>query len=696
MRALSKHFPLTRRAGSCGSLPGLAGLAILLWFNAPAAGATGTGADWPGHSGAPDESGYSQLDEINTGDIGRLGLVSSLDLPGEVTLEATPLAVAGVLYFTGSYATVYAVEAATGRLLWRFDPKTWEHNPLKMHFNFSINRGAAYADGRVFVAAMDGRLFALEAKTGKVLWSVETMGPKEWMLTSSGAPRTFKGKVIIGNSGSDFGARGYVTAYDQLTGKQLWRFYTAPGAPEDNKGDPTMERAAATWKGEYWKTGTGGSVWNGITFDRELNRIYLGTANAGPWDPALRSPGGGDNLFTASIVALDADTGKYVWHYQVNPRDAWDYDCTQQMTLGELVVGGKRRKVVMQAPKNGFFYALDRETGKLISAGKMGKVTWAERIDVTSGRPVEQKNVRYENGETVVWPSAIGGHNWQDMAFSPKTGLVYVPYMQIGTRFTKGKEVPGAITLAGLAVEAVTQDPKDNKGALIAWDPIQQKARWEIWHDTIWNGGALATAGGLVFQGTADGYFSAYDAANGKRLWQFNVGHGIIGGPISYSVKGKQYLSVLSGYGGVTGSWGHYMNVGWKYGAQPRRVLTFSLDGKAVLPPTAPPDMKLHALDNPNVRINDKDVRTGEALFMQCGACHGVNLEGAGSPAPDLRESVVALDPDAFWTLLHTGSLIQHGMPRFESLTKEQAQQLYMYIRAGARRAVQQSSASAN
>jgi quinohemoprotein ethanol dehydrogenase len=696
MKAFFNNFKRIRQGIPRRFLLGPASLATLLLADTVAAGATGTGADWPSHSGDPGESGYSRLDEINTNDVGRLGLVASLDLPGEVTLEATPLAVDGVLYFTGSYATVYAVEAANGKLLWKFDPKTWEHNPLKMHFNFSINRGAAYADGRVFAAAMDGRLFALEARTGTLLWTVETMGPKEWMLTSSGAPRTFKGKVIIGNSGSDFGARGYVTAYDQVTGKQAWRFYATPGSPEDNKGDPAMERAAATWTGEYWKLGTGGSVWNGITFDAELNRIYLGTANAGPWDPALRSPGGGDNLYTASIVALDADTGKYVWHYQVNPRDAWDYDCTQQMTLSNLVIGGKQRKVLMQAPKNGFFYVLDRQTGKLISAGKMGKVTWAERIDVASGRPVERKNVRYESGETVVWPSAIGGHNWQDMAFSPKSGLVYVPYTQIGTRFTKGKEVPGAITLAGVTVEAVTQDPKDGKGALIAWDPVQQKARWEIWHDTIWNGGALATAGGLVFQGTADGYFSAYDAASGKRLWQFNVRHGILGGAISYSVKDKQYVSVLSGYGGVTGSWAHYMNVGWKYGAQPRRVLTFSLDGKAVLPPTTPPDMEVHALDNPDIQIDEKAVRAGQALFMQCGACHGINLEGAGAPAPDLRESALALDSDAFWTLLHNGSLIEHGMPRFETLTKEQVQQIYMFVRAGARRALQHSTASAN
>jgi quinohemoprotein ethanol dehydrogenase len=650
----------------------------------------GAAADWPNHGGGTDESGYSRLDEIKVSNIGKLGLSWAFDLPGEISLEGTPLAVNGVLYFTGSYAVVYAVNGVTGKLLWKFDPETWKFNPDKMKLiMFPVNRGAAYADGRVFVAALDGRLFALDAKTGKVLWTAETIA-RNTVYTSTGAPRTFKGKVIIGNGGADIGGRGYVTAYDQATGKQAWRFYTTPGLPEENKGDPAMERAATTWSGEYWKTGTGGTAWNGITFDPELNRIYIGTGNGGPYNPAVRSPGSGDNLYLCSIVALDADTGKYVWHYQVNPREGWDYKAVANMTAATLVIDGKPRKVLMQAPTNGFFYVLDRETGKLISAEKIGKVTWAKRIDLATGRPVEAPNIRYETPEFTMWPSSLGAHSWQDMSFSPKTGLVYIPYMQAGTHFSKGKPKPGVISVGGISMEwADKVDPLDGKGALLAWDPLSQKQRWRVPLETMWNGGPLSTAGALVFQGAGDGYFSAYDASNGNRLWRFNAGLGVISNPISYIAGGKQYVSVLVGYGGSAAANSKFLNVGWKFGVQPRRLLTFGLDGKAVLPPSAPRDMTVHAVDDPSVQIKGTDVAAGGMLFLRCMGCHGKNLVGAGGPAPDLRESKVALDPDALWSVVHDGALMPSGMPRYEMLTREQVMQIYAYVRAGAREALE-------
>lgn len=663
-----------------------AGLLLALpCFAAPARAAKPAAVNWPNPGGDADESGYSPLDAITPGNVGRLGLAWSLDLEGENTLEATPLAVDGVLYFSGSLATVYAVDAVSGKLRWKYDPETWKHNPVKLGFSLPVNRGVAYANGRVFVGALDGRLIALDAKTGKLLWSAETIAPTA-TNTSTGAPRVFKDKVIIGNGGAELGARGYVTAYDQATGKQAWRFYTVPGKPEENQGNPAMERAAATWSGTYWKTGTGGTVWNGITYDAELNRIYLGVGNGGPYDPTKRSPGDGDNLYLCSIVALDADSGEYVWHYQINPREAWDYKATANMIATTLTVDGQPRKLLMQAPTNGFFYVLDRESGKLLSAEKIGKVTWAERIDLETGRPVEKPNIRYETGETVMFPGSLGAHNFQAMSYSPRTGLAYIPYMQLGTRFVKGKSAAEGLSFGGLTISPVREEERDGKGDLLAWDPVTQRARWRVPLDTLWNGGTLATGGGLVFQGTADGWFSAYDASNGARLWRSYAGFGILGAPSSYSVGGKQYVSVLVGYGGSASVMSSILDVGWKYRAHPRRLLTFRLDAKGALPPTPPPDPLVHPLDDPAIEIAEADIPPGRTLYtMMCSACHGMGLRSAGSPGPDLRESAMTLRQESMWAVLHDGALMSRGMPRFDKLTQNQVRQIHAYVRAGAR-----------
>jgi quinohemoprotein ethanol dehydrogenase len=446
-----------------------------------------------------------------------------------------------------------------------------------------------------------------------------------------------------------------------------------------------MEMAARTWSGER-RFGGGGTVWNGITFDPELNRIYLGVGNGGPWDPELRSPGGGDNLFVTSIVAIDAATGKYIWHYQENPREAWDYKATPNIIMATLPINGRDRKVIIQASSNGFFYVIDRESGELLSANNYGKVTWARGIDMQTGRPIENPNIRYETGETIAYPGGIGAHNWHAMSYSPRTRLAYIPVMQIGSRLTR-QEIAGDVRIFNVTFEPHVDpaDPHDGKGALVAWDPVHQRARWTVWHNTLWNGGTLSTAGNLVFQGTADGYLTAYNADNGQQVWQFNARHGIVSPPMSYSVNGRQYVAVLSGYGGVTGSFGRYMNVGWKYGA-PRRLMIFALDGNAQLPETAPPDMTVHALDDPNLRINPRDVQAGHALYAVCGGCHGLHLEAAGTPGPDLRESALAMDPDAIYDVVHDGQLIQRGMPRLDFITREQAHQIHAYIRDGARR----------
>ena len=651
--------------------------------------APGALSNWGDHGAAADESGYSRLTEINRATIGRLGLAWSLDLPDERgVLEATPLEVDGTLYFTGSHGAVHAVDALSGKLKWRYDPEVWKVNPAKLRNVLGVNRGAAYAAGRVFSATLDGRLIALDAASGKLLWSVETVSPLSF-YTITGAPRTFNGKVIIGQGGGDAGSRGFVTAYDQKTGKQVWRFYTAPGSPEQNRGDPAMDRAAATWSGEYWKTGTGGTAWDGMTFDPELNRVYIGAGNSGPYDPDVRSPGNGDNLYLTSIIAVDADTGKYIWHYQMNPREAWDYKATANIITATLTIGGKPRQVLMQSPTNGFFYVIDRETGKLLSAEKTGKVTWADHIDLATGRPVEAPNIRYEKGEVVMWPSVLGTHNWQAMSFSPATGLVYIPTVQLGMRFTRVKPGPGILSFGGISEQVVVADKDDGKGALLAWDPVAQKPRWKIPRGRIANGGTMATAGGLVFQGTADGAFTAYDALSGQQLWRFDAGLGIVSPPISYAIKGHQYVSVLVGYGGSNMIGGDFVDAGWKYGAQPRRMLTFRLDGKAKLPPTAPPDRTVHAVDDPAIAIDEADIAPGRYVFtMRCAMCHGLDAVSAGAPAPDLRESAVAMNREAFRQVVAEGASLPHGMPRFEMLGADELRQLHAYIRAMTREAL--------
>jgi quinohemoprotein ethanol dehydrogenase len=648
----------------------------------------GADKDWPTVGGGADESSYSRLEEIDTGNVGKLGLAWSLDLPGEVTLEATPIAVDGKLYFSGSYAAVYAVDAATGKQLWRYDPQQWKHDPMKMHFSFGANRGVAYENGKVFVASLDGRLIALDATTGKEVWVANTIAP-DAMQISTGAPRVMNGKIIIGNGGADFGARGYVTAYDTATGKQLWRFYTTPGRPEQNKGDAAMEAAAKTWGPEFWKhTGGGGTAWNGMTFDAELNRVYVGAGNAGGYDPTMRDPGSnGDNLYTSSIVALDADTGKYVWHYQENPRDSWDYKATPNIQMATLNIDGKPRKVLMHAPTNGLFYVLERETGKLVNQpGKTTLINWVKDVDMKTGRPNEEPNIRYENGLTELWPGTIGGHNWQAMSYSPRTGLVYIPIQQIGARFAKnGAASENAFNVMGLLLEPIVKKPGDGHGYLVAWNPVTQKEAWRVQNKNLWNGGTLALAGGLVFQGTAEGTFNAYDASSGQPVWQFNAGLGIVGAPMSYSAGGKQYVSVLVGYGGTTSAYGDFMNVGWKYGVQPRRLLTFAIGGTAKLAPTPGPDMKVHAVDDPALVLNEADVQAGKGVSVQCAACHGIGFQATGTPGPDLRESGIALRLDTLTQLLRSGALMERGMPKFENLTDEQIRQIHAYLRAKAR-----------
>lgn len=645
---------------------------------------TVTSADWPLIGQNSDEHYFSPIGQINSDNVVELGLAWSLDLDGESSLEATPLAVNGILYFPGHQSVVYAVDAKSGKLLWKYDPEIWKVDPDRLRLMFHANRGLAYDQGRIFVGTFDGRLIALDARTGAVLWTVRTLDLKSRKY-SNGAPRVFNGKVLIGNGGGDYGERGYVTAFDQRSGKQLWRFYTVPGNPADGFENEAMEMAARTWSGEWWKIGTGGAVWGAMTFDSELNRIYIGTGNSGPYDAALRNPGGGDNLFIASIVALDADTGKYLWHYQINPNESWDHKATMNMILTDLSIGGKQRKVLMQAPSSGFFYVIDRLTGKVISAEKTGKVTWASHIDLKTGRPVEMPNLRMENGPSTMWPSGLGTHNWQPMAYSPQTGLVYIPYMQVGQRLGRDPNSPSG----GMSFEFMFEDAEDGKGKLLAWDPVGQKARWSLPRKSLWNGGIMATGGNLVFQGTEDGRFQAVNATNGKLLWDFAAHQGVMASPISYSVGKEQYVSVLVAYGGGAAIASSFLKGGWKWGERPARLLTFKLGGKAVLPDEPGPRFTVNSTASKDLVLDDAAIKRGMAIFMGggCDSCHGINAHTTTGAAPDLRESQIATDRAAFEEVVRGGALAQLGMPRYSELSEKEISDLYIFIRAAAREA---------
>ena len=413
-----------------------------------------------------------------------------------------------------------------------------------------VNRGVAAWQGKIFVGTFDGRLVALDARTGKPVWSVMTVDPsKPYTITQ--APRVIKGRVVIGNSGSEYGVRGYISAYDAETGKLAWRFYTVPGDPAQPAENPILAEAAKTWHGEWWKDGGGGTVWESLSYDPELNLIYFGVGNGLEWNQGYRSASQGDNWFLSSIVAINADTGDYVWHYQATPGEEWDFDAVQQLILADLTIDGMRRQVVMQANKNGFFYVIDRKTGQLISAKNFTPVTWASGVDQKTGRPVENPGIRYDKtGKPAqLLPGALGAHSWQPMAFNPKTGLVYIPAQEIPMTYESVENFQPAPI--GWNVATATTNMPDVKGYLIAWDPVNQREVWRANYLGPWNGGILTTAGNLVVQGNAAGDLTAYRADSGEKLWSMFAQSPVMAAPVTYEINGEQYIAVLSGWGGA-------------------------------------------------------------------------------------------------------------------------------------------------
>lgn len=712
----TKPLAATRKWTIC-MLALLAPLATLSIADAPDFGNRIINADrephnWLSHGRSYDEARYSPLDQIDQNNVGKLGLAWFYDLDTSRGQEATPLVVDGVLYTSSAWSKVQAFDAVSGGLLWQFDPKVPGETAIKGCCDV-VNRGVAYWDGMVYVGALDGRLIAIDAKSGQQRWSQMTVDTS-LNYTITGAPRIVKGKVIIGNSGAEFGVRGYVTAYDAKSGEQLWRFYTVPGKPgvaDNAASDDIMARLAqSTWSGRWWddKGGRGGgTVWDSMAYDPELDLLYLGVGNGSYWSQKLRSEDGGDNLFVSSILALKPDTGEYVWHFQQVPGDEWDYTATQHMILADLPIKGKTRKVLMQAPKNGFFYIIDRSNGEFISAQPYTEVNWATGVDPKTGRPQFNPDARYSKTDEM-WigiPGSLGAHNWQPMAFNPNTGLVYIPTLDGAAAYKTDPDFKPLAKGMNLGVDLAPFIPptdkqareeikKSFKGKLIAWNPITQKEVWRVAHSGPWNGGVLTTAGGLVFQGEGNGHFSAYKAASGEKLWSFDGQSSIQAAPITYAVDGVQYISVMVGLGGgMALSGGELL---WNDGKPLRnksRVLTFALNGSAHLPSATP--LATAPLQPPQQFADEPTIKRGEQLYhTTCGFCHGGGALSAGV-IKDLRYSSALASQEAWKAIVYDGALTSLGMVSFKdnySIANIEAIRAYVISRAQATSAESQAS----
>jgi quinohemoprotein ethanol dehydrogenase len=616
--------------------------------------------NWLTYGRTYSEQRYSPLTRITADNAAHVGLAWFADLDTNRGQEATPIVIDGVMYVSTAWSMVKAYDAASGKLLWSYDPQV----PRRLGVNGCcdvVSRGVAAWNGKIFVATFDGRLVALDATSGKPLWSVTTTDPaKPYTITQ--APRVIKGRVVIGNAGAEYGVRGYISAYDAETGKLDWRFYTVPGDPSKPFENEAMAKAAKTWSGQWWKLGGGGTVWESLSYDPALNLIYFGVSNGVEWNHKVRSAGKGDNLFLSSIVAVKADTGEYAWHYQVTPGEEWDYDAVQQLTLADLKIDGVARKVLMQANKNGFFYVLDRTNGKLLSAHNFAPVTWARGIDLKTGRPIENPGIRYdETGKpSNQIPGPLGAHTWHAMAFNPQTGLVYIPTQVLPTTYSADPHFEVRPIGWNLATGAEFGD--EVKGYLLAWDPVGQKEVWRANYRGPWNGGVLTTAGNLVAQGTAAGDFRLYRADNGAKLWSMYVQSGIVAAPVSYEVHGEQFVAVLSGWGGgyplmqgkASAVSGNTHNVS--------RVLAFKLDGHAQLPAAQP---QSPATSSPPPDTADANtVAAGADLFGRyCSVCHG-QAAVSGGITPDLRHSSF-LTNDVWYQVVLNGILQDAGMASF-------------------------------
>jgi quinohemoprotein ethanol dehydrogenase len=681
--------------GSAGSAPPPATAPGANVDGAAIANADARPGDWLSHGRTYSEQRFSPLKAINTSNVSNLGVAWEYRTYSVRGLEATPIEADGKLFITLAWSKVIALDARTGKELWTFDP----HVPGgtgRFACCDVVNRGVALWKGAVYVGTLDGHLIKLDAATGKQLWRVDTVETHNHTYTITGAPRVVDGLVVIGNGGAEYDARGYVTAYDAVSGKLVWRFHVVPGDPSKPQENAALTAALKTWdttgKYKFWKIGGGGAPWNSMAFDPQLDLLYFGTGNGNPWNRDLRSPKGGDNLYLSSVVAVHAKTGKFAWAYQTVPGDTWDFDSTADVVLADLKIDGQPRKVLMHAPKDGFFYVIDRATGKLISAQKFGTVTWAKYVDLRTGKPVEDPNARYSNKMSVVYPSPTGAHNWQPMTFDPETGLVYIPAMDSAQPFIADKNFKyhhGAWNL-GIDFAAISKfvedaiasgkPPPAPVGFIKAWDPVTQKEKWQVSMGGSWNSGLLSTAGGLVFGGDAYGQFTAYDAQSGKQLWSIDLKTGILAPAMSYMLDGQQYIALLAGWGGAGGltAFKDPATALSKYQTNQGRLFVFKLGGAkqvaALSPEGVPPS------EPPPETANAATIDKGFNLYHRtCLVCHGFFAQSEGE-VPDLR--LVTPDVwDQYDNIVLNGALADGGMASFKDiLTKADVDTIRAYV----------------
>jgi quinohemoprotein ethanol dehydrogenase len=636
-------------------------------------------SQWMTYGGDYNEQRYSRLTKITPDNVKKLGLKWFADYDTNLSQDGTPLYIDGVIYTSTAWSKVYAFDAVTGKTLWQYDPKTpgeWIRNVCCG----IANRGIAAYNGKIYLGTLDGRLVAINAHDGKEVWSTLTIDKnKHYSITS--APRIAKGKVFIGESGGEYGVRGYISAYDAETGKMDWRFYTVPGNPADGFENAAMKKAAATWGGEWWKLGGGGTVWDSIVYDPVTDLIYFGTGNGSPWNDQYRDKTNGDNLYLASVIAVKADTGEYVWHYQSTPADTWDYDAVSPMTVVDLTVDGKKRHVILQPCKNGFFYMFEAATGKLLRAVPFTGVNWADGVDMKTGRPRVRPEARFPVGTPFnLEPGVQGAHGWQANAFSPQTGLLYFPtqvayFPMIADKDFTPNPVGYNLGLDFTAPFTYYKDHPDQKAGfssyLQAWDPVAGKQVWKGEVNQGPTGGALATASGLVFHAGGSGNeIRAYDARTGEKLWSFDTQTGSVAPPISFELDGQQYIALS--VGGNT--------LGGYYAPNYSRMLVFGFGGSAKLPATVP--YTPLPLDPPAATASAAEVKTGGELYARnCAACHGDRGATRGANFPDLTRTPLLHSQEGFDAVVLKGILASRGMASFApGLKPDDTKALRAYI----------------